>query len=173
MPDVHLRLAEEGDVAFLMALRNDIETQHLLLAHPDGPADEDAVRSWISRRNSEPGGLFRVIVSGFGEHLGFVQIANVHRSDRYGSLGLALANSARGRGCGTSALAAALREASGALGLRKIVLHVRADNRPALAMYARSEFRTVGVLKQHYAESASHRHDVVLMEKILFLAGVA
>lgn len=161
-----LRPAGPDDAAALAQLRGDSALQHLLMANPgpDLPADPVAeAAEWIARR--EGAGWFRVIDAGTGA-LGFVQIADIHRKNLFGWLGLALVPGARGRGLGTRALAAAEAAAVADLGLRKLLLQVRADNAAALALYGRADWRRVGTLQAQYDDGAA-RHDVVICEKVL------
>lgn len=162
---VLLRKARDGDVPYLGALRADVETQHLLLAHPRAPVDDDAVRAWIARR--EAGGFFRVVADANDAPLGFLQLADIHEVDRHGVLGICLGRDARGAGVGEAAVRAGMRAALEELGLRKIVINVRSDNERALRLYRRLTFRTVGVLHAHYVEAPSRVHDVVVMERFL------
>lgn len=64
------------------------------------------------------------------------------RSARYGVqlAGIVVAPSQRGRGLGTAAVAAAVRQAMAELPGRPVSLHVRAANTPALAAYASAGF---------------------------------
>ncbi len=164
--DPLLRPAGPADAAALAALRADRALQHLLMANPDPapPADPVAeAAAWIVRR--EGAGWFRVIDDGTGA-LGFVQISDIHRKNRFGWLGLALLPAARGRGLGARALAAAEAAARDELGLRKVLLQVRADNGAALALYDRASWHRVGTLRAQYDDGAA-LHDVVICEKAL------
>ena len=147
-------------------LRSDPALQHLLMANPDPvpPADPLAeATAWIARR--EGAGWFRVIDAGTGA-LGFVQISDIHRKNRFGWLGLALLPGARGRGLGARALAEAEAMAVAELHLRKLLLQVRADNAAAIAVYDRAGWRKVGELRAQYDDGAK-LHDAVIYEKAL------
>ncbi|RJK93488.1 ribosomal protein S18-alanine N-acetyltransferase [Vallicoccus soli] len=73
---------------------------------------------------------------------------------------LAVAPAAQGRGVGGLLLRELLREA-GARGCAAVLLEVRADNRPALALYARHGFERVGVRRGYYAGGV----DAVVMRR--------
>lgn len=165
-PDPLLRLAAPGDAATLVALRADVPLQHLLMSNPDPerPSDQLAdTTAWITRRVSQD--WFRVIDAGQGAE-GFAQIAEIHRRNRFGWLGLALLPGARGRGLGTKALAETEASAASDLGLRKLLLQARADNAAALALYHRAGWRQAGLLLAQYDDGA-HLHDVLILEKAL------
>ena len=165
---VKLRDMREEDFSELHALRRDIPLQHLLLAHPPASPDEQATRAWIERRCAEQNGAFKVV-----EHnrtvAGFVQLAGVHRLDRYAYGGICLLASHRGKGAGAAAMQELMRLAS-RHGMRKLLLEVRVDNLNALALYDRLGFKRVGTLAGHY-DDGRLLHDVILLE--IFLRDVA
>jgi ribosomal protein S18 acetylase RimI-like enzyme len=191
---VVLRPFRPADLAFLLTIRSDLAAQHMLLAHPV-PSDLMAVEAWVARREAEPGGLFRLVEAGpveagpveagsveaglaeggpaeggrmgdgAGHRAGFVQIGRVHRLDRYGYAGICLAAPARGRGLGFAAMRQLMAEAA-AMGLRKLLLEVRHDNAPALALYQRLGYRDAGVLVSHYHDG-DRWHDVHMLEAML------
>ena len=165
-PDPVLRRAMPADALALVALRVDLPLQHLLMANPDTGRPEHPLAettAWIARREAQ--GWFRVIDNGQGAQ-GFVQIAEIHRRNRFGWLGLALLPRARGQGLGTRALGQAEAAASDTLGLHKLILQVRADNMAAIALYDRAGWRVVGTLLSHYDDGA-RRHDALIMEKAM------
>jgi RimJ/RimL family protein N-acetyltransferase len=163
-PLVRLREFEEADLPGLKRLREDVDTQHLLLAHPaHGALGLADVADWVARRRAEPSGAFQIVADERGDAIGFVQIANVHRLDRIGEGGICLLPESRGRRLGRAAMLLLMQIAFGRLGLRKLLLNVRADNTSALALYGRLGFRTVGRLAEHYDDGQA-RHDVVLLE---------
>lgn len=147
-------------------MRSDRALQHMLMAHPDPASLADPLTEaqvWIARR--EAAGWFRVIDTGAGAQ-GFVQIADIHRKNRTGWLGIALAPQAQGMGLGATALVAAEQAARSDLGLRKLLLQVRADNPGALALYDCAGWRRVGTLHAQYDDGRT-LYDAVICEKVL------
>ena len=163
---IALREVTDADYEVLRSLRADITLQHLLLANPPPEGDLDVGR-WIKRRSSA--GHLWVIASGSGACIGYLQLNNVHRKNRYAWLGIALTQPARGQGAGSAAIRR-LCAKSEELGLRKLLLEVRADNSNAIAMYGKLGFRFVGQLRDHYDDGVS-LHDVVIMERMINPAG--
>jgi RimJ/RimL family protein N-acetyltransferase len=162
-----LRLYEQRDFACLSALRADRQLQHLLLANPPETENRDPngeVTRWVERRHSE--GYFRIIADDGGDAIGFVQIGDIHKSNGNGRLGIALLESCRGLGWGQQALVAMHRIAQEELGLRKLLLEVRADNEGAAKLYERLGYRQVGILRSHYWDSVRF-FDVMIYELIL------
>lgn len=135
------------------------------MANPaDAPVDAAAdAADWIARR--QKAGWFRVIDSGPGAS-GFVQVTDVHHKNRFGWLGIALLPEARGGGLGAVALAEAEDAAAGELGLRKLLLQVRADNAVALRLYDHAGWRRAGHLIAQYDDGTT-LHDVLILEKAL------
>jgi RimJ/RimL family protein N-acetyltransferase len=162
---VVLRELADADRSPLAAMLADRSLQHLLMAYPpgDGVADVD---SWMDRRRNDPGTLFRVVTDDTDAFLGFVQITSIHFRGRFGWLGMAMAAAARGRGAGRAALQALMVESQSVLGLGKILLEVRADNEPAIALYRGLGYRDVGTFLSHY-DNGLRRYDVLVMERSL------
>jgi RimJ/RimL family protein N-acetyltransferase len=163
--NVILRAPLPSDLDLLRKLRNDTELQHLLLAHPQltGPDDTEA---WLQRRMNDEHGLFKIIADETNQPFGFVQIGNVHRRGCFGYAGICLEPRARGRGFGTDVISQIMNLALTSLNLRKLILEVRSDNVPALALYLKLGFVTVGTLLEHYYDGKKW-YDVVLMERHL------
>lgn len=162
-----IALAEvaECDVEVLHGLRTDIALQHLLLAYPDPTqSDVDRTRAWIARRQTQ--GLLRAVRTLEGATAGFVQLSAIHERGRFAYLGIALNAGTRGRGLGGLALTAIEELARITLGLRKLLLEVRADNHAALAMYRAHGWREIGTMQAHY-DDGDRLHHVVAMEKAL------
>jgi RimJ/RimL family protein N-acetyltransferase len=160
---VRLRPVTADDHAVLGAMRADIALQHMLLANPPRGGDPD-VAGWAARREAS-GRLWAIADAETDACLGFVQLSDVHRKNALGWLGLALAPQARGRGLGQAAMASLEVEAR-RMGLRKLLLQVRTDNRQAIALYERAGYAPVGVLRRHY-DDGERLHDVLVMERLL------
>lgn len=166
MKRVSLRSPENSDFEFLASLRRDSALQALLL-NVVTSTDDDAVAEWLARRATDPDGSFMVIADDrTGAPIGFIQITNIHHRNRYGFVGIALAQSARGQGLGRLAMENLAAVAKEKHRLDKILLEVRADNLAALSLYQSMNFRTVGTLLNHF-HANDKSYDVILMEKQL------
>jgi RimJ/RimL family protein N-acetyltransferase len=159
------RPPKDDDVPALMALRNDLPTQHALLAAPRPNRPED-VRAWIERRTENPTAIFRVVADGGDAAVGFTQIVEIDERSRHGVFGIAIDERHRGRGHGRAALEQTLDAARADGRLDKVMLYVAADNAPARALYASAGFREVGVHRRHY-RGPDRWHDVAVMERFL------
>ncbi|MFK3965655.1 GNAT family N-acetyltransferase [Ensifer adhaerens] len=163
-PSISLRSPTTDDFGTLAEMRRDRELQAMLLVVPE-TTDDEAIAAWIQRRSEDPGGAFKVIVNNTDETaLGFVQVSQVHRRNRYGFGGIALLPGARGRGAGRAAMNELLVLAGGELGLEKLLLEVRADNTVALRLYLSMGFQIVGNMKEHFRAESGRRYDVLLLE---------
>lgn len=161
-----LRPPRAKDREFLFALRNDVALQAALLATPRANS-ERRVDEWVEGVLSDPASLFFLVADAAdGNAVGFVQIRNIHPVHGWGELGIAVVEAARGRGHGGAAIGLIEGHARDALDLRKVVLHVRADNAAACRLYERCGYRRVGVLESHFY-GGGRRHDVAVMEHLL------
>lgn len=159
------RAPREDDVQALAALRNDVPTQHALLAQPR-PNSLDDVRSWIARRTSNPAAIFRVVAGDDGAAVGFTQIVEIDERSRHGVFGIAIDARHRGRGHGRAALEQTVEAARADGRIDKLVLYVAADNAPARALYSSAGFHEVGVHRRHY-RAPDGWHDVAIMERFV------
>jgi RimJ/RimL family protein N-acetyltransferase len=162
-----LRKPNETDAASLLQMRSNTVLQHLLMANPADVTDDNELAktsNWIKRRMAH--GWFKIIEDDALTVSGFAQIYDIHHKNRFGWLGLGLLPLARGKGLGVRALVEIERAARIDLKLRKLLLHVRSDNRTAIALYDRSGGRRVGVLYAHYDDGTT-TYDVILFEKQL------
>ncbi len=159
------RPPREEDVPALAALRNDLPTQHALLAAPRPNSLAD-VRAWIARRSADPQALFFVVADERDAAVGFTQIVAIDERSRHGLLGIAIDGRHRGRGHGRRALARTFAAAQADGRLDKLVLHVAADNTGARALYAALGFAEVGLHRRHY-RAPDGWHDVAVMERFL------
>jgi ribosomal protein S18 acetylase RimI-like enzyme len=104
------------------------------LAEWSGPGDTEA--RWRARLTNVP---LNTVFSIDGAHVGMVGAAVT--GDEVELLSLWVAPWARARGVGDAAVEHVIRWA----GERRVVLSVKADNAPALRLYARHGFRDAGV----------------------------
>jgi RimJ/RimL family protein N-acetyltransferase len=166
-PAVVFRDVREEDLPLLFGLRRDLALQALLLTVPDA-LDDASLRGWIARRQQDPGGMFRAVEEvATGEAIGYAQISQVHRRNRVGYAGIALAAAVRGRGLGQATLATLIRLSRDELGLTKLLSEVRIDNFAALRYNLLLGFRIVGTLRNHFTDAEGVQHDVLFLERLL------
>jgi RimJ/RimL family protein N-acetyltransferase len=163
---ISLRAVNKKDFAVLGKLRNDRVVQESLLtvARPNSPA---RVRAWLKRRAADDAGAFFVIASVTNDQaIGFIQASGIDSLNRIAEMGICLDMAGRGQGYGREAIGLLEKYLVQVFNIRKIWLHVAANNAPAIALYLSSGFREVGTLKKHRFVNGQFR-DVVVMEKLL------
>ena len=162
--ELRLRPLIASDRSHLEKLLRDRPLQHLLLAYPPGASSAD-VDGWMERRIGGGDLVCFAIADDENRFCGFAQISGWHRRGRLGWLGIALVPERRAQGLGKRALKALIEAAGRDLGLRKLLLEVRADNAAAINLYRGMGFRTVGEFREHYFDGADY-HDVLVMERM-------
>lgn len=156
----------EVDLDFFGQLRNDVETQLVLLAQPR-PNPANRVRQWLEDRSSAADGVFFVIAAkSDGRAVGFVELRDIHATHGWGHLGICLDRAARGQGFAVETLELMESYARRVLMLRKIVLSVAANNSAARQLYDSTGYVTVGIHRKHYHVGGEWL-DAVVMEKSL------
>jgi RimJ/RimL family protein N-acetyltransferase len=116
--------------------------------------EEDEERRYLASLIASPSDhVFSVFagddVSADG-YVGQCAINQVYAPAGNGRVFLVVRKEAQGRGLGAAALASLIGAAFGPLGLHKLWLIVRRDNRRAQAMYLRAGFEFEGVLRDEY-----------------------
>ena len=98
-------------------------------------------------------------------YIGQVSLNQIYWPARNARLFAVVRKEMQGRGFGTKAIEALMERAFGELGLRKVWLIVRKDNRHAQAMYLRLGFDFEGVLRDEYRVHDRY-YDMVRMARI-------
>ena len=156
----------DADLDYFGQLRNDVETQLVLLAQPK-PNPASRVRQWLEERSGAADGVFFVIAAKpDGQAVGFVELRSIHATHGWGQLGICLDRAARGRGFAAEAMELVESYARRVLMLRKIVLFVAANNTAARHLYDSTGYVTVGVHREHY-HVGNEWLDAIAMEKLL------
>jgi RimJ/RimL family protein N-acetyltransferase len=100
-----------------------------------------------------------------GRYLGQCSVNQIYWPARNGRVFLVIRKEEQGRGFGSAALRALMTRAWDDLGLHKLWLIVRRDNRGAQAMYLRLGFDFEGVLRDEYYVRERF-HDMVRMSAL-------
>jgi ribosomal-protein-alanine N-acetyltransferase len=106
-----------------------------------------------------PDRAYRVAEDGGGALLGYAGLAGGLRAEADVQT-LAVVPAAQGRGVGRALLGALLHEAR-ARAATAVLLEVRADNAPALALYASAGFERIGLRRRYYPPDV----DAVVMRR--------
>lgn len=166
-----LRAPREDDLACLESLRNDRETQQLLMALPRANSTP-RVREWLNRMSNDDRTLFFVIADSDDRAAGYLQLTDMDSLHGTAQLGICLSRESRGRGLAVEALGLLERFAHDTFAIRKIILQVLVSNEAAIALYRKLDYRKVGVHRSHWYHAGAF-HDVLIMEKIIPASPVA
>lgn len=162
---IELRAWREEDVPTLLAMRNDLALQNLLIAQAR-PNSVERVRRWLADKSAREDGLFFVIAELVSQQcLGYLQLIDMHPLHGTAELGICLSPDGQAKGHGREALGLLEDYARRVFSLRKIVLRVRADI-PAAKFYPKLGYREVGCLRSHVHIDGQYL-DVLMMEKLL------
>lgn len=162
---VLLRPIEDGDIRYLHKLLNDSYNQQLV-GGSLAPMSESQVVAWLQGKRTANDIYQFAIEDSAGKFCGYVQLASINRVDGHAILGINILREFHGKGIGKLAIQEIHAFARDVLLLRKIFLHVRADNEAATRLYSKLGYRQVGSLERHI-KSGSGYIDLQIME-ILF-----
>lgn len=148
-PVVTLRARTDADLDVLFAVAADLGSWEE--RSPSRPAVLSR-RAWDARlaeRESDPSGTMSFVVDADGEAVGSVNLFDVDELARHAELGIALAETARGRGIGTEAVRQIVEFAFTRGNLRRLHLEVIASNAGAIRAYEKAGFVVEGRQRQH------------------------
>ena len=163
---VKLRAWGETDLDALGSLRNNLSLQELLLSRPR-PSSAERVREWVSGKSNRDDAVFFVVAAQSNDQvLGYVQVVNINAMNGTGELGICIGPDAQGSGYGEAAVKLLQQYLQRTFGMRKLVLHVSADNKKAVSFYTKLGFDEVGRMRRHFLKNGEYT-DVLIMEKFL------
>lgn len=164
LPDARIVAPDIRYTQSVQQLRNDPATAFLLVnrARPSSP---EQVAEWI-QSYEPPRHLFFVTSADEAEFLGYITVTITDSISGVAEVGIAMAELARGRGVGGSAIAAIADYCAATLALHKLVAYVLVTNEPSFRLFNGQGFEQVGVLKEHFFARRQY-WDVAVLERIL------
>jgi RimJ/RimL family protein N-acetyltransferase len=163
---IELRAWREKDIDALGRLRNDLLLQEMLLSRPR-PNSAERVQDWVTEKSNRNDSVFFVIAARSDDQvIGYVQVVNMNAMNGTGELGICIGPDVQGSGYGSVAMTLLEDYLKRIFGMRKLLLHVSADNERAVNFYIKLGFDEVGCMKQHFLRDGQYR-DVLIMEKFL------
>lgn len=163
-PGVRVRPAREEDIPAITRIYNQGIEDRIATLEGEPHTVEERLAWFRDRTEREP-----VLVAEWeGQVVGWASLSRWKDRACYAytkELSIYVERSWRGRRIGTLLLAALLERAR-AVGVHKVLLFALPVNLPALALYRRFGFRTVGILRHHGVLDGVFR-DLLCMEKDL------
>lgn len=167
---IELRDWHENDLQFLLRLRNDVPLQALLLATAQG-SDEAAVRTWLLKRTSGKGRLFRVIADAQSDApMGYLQADCLDETAGVWSFGICLDEAYQGKGNGAAALRALEDMLEAQYGAQRLQLEVGLSNERAINCYRKLGYAQTEAPTRQMTVCGEQR-DVISMAKSLIPRG--
>jgi RimJ/RimL family protein N-acetyltransferase len=161
-----LRAWAQEDLETLGKLRNDLTLQEMLMSQPR-PNSADRVQDWLIGKSERDDSVFFVIAERDSDRvIGYMQVVNINTLHGTGELGICIGPDWQGGGYGSSAMVLLEDYLKRVFSLRKLLLHVFANNEGAVKFYLKLGFGEVGRMKDHFLNNGKYR-DVVIMEKFL------
>jgi RimJ/RimL family protein N-acetyltransferase len=167
-PQVRLRPFRREDLSRVIAWRHDEDVRRGAL-WSEAPFGLREAQRWLRAVSDglDPSRLtFAVELRPSGRLVGLTNLSRIDRRSGTAYFGVVIGEKdCWGRGIAFDALSLMLRRAA-ALGLRKVLLEVAADNPRAIALYRRAGFETEGVLRRQLPRGAVFM-DVLIMAVFL------
>src|SRR3984885_2273837 len=148
MPDVRLVPLSVDHLPHVMTWVNDREVMQYFATRQE-PIGEAEERAYIASLTASATDRAYSVFAG-DDYAGQCSINQIYWPARNGRLFVVVRREAQGRGHGRAAVRRLLDIAWGDLGLHKVWLIVRRDNRSAQAMYLKLGFDFEGVLRDEY-----------------------
>lgn len=144
---IKIREVYDDDLLGLHELLNDPQNQKLVGGSLNKMSHGE-VLDWLNTKRADDNTVVFSIVSQ-GEFLGYLLITAIDRLNGHAIFGINILKSAQGKGVGPIAMTLAHEFCKETLSIRKLVLHVRADNHFAISLYNKMGYRRVGSLAEH------------------------
>jgi ribosomal protein S18 acetylase RimI-like enzyme len=144
------------------------EDLHLAILHPDANLTKEDELEWIRSniKGMEKGEKVVLGVFKSGEYGGSAEIKkDIGRHSHYGTFGIALKKSFRGKGLGKR-LSKEVEERAKKIGITHLRLEVSAENEAAISLYKKLGYEPAGMIPQ-YARRRGRLGDYLIMTKKL------
>jgi len=159
-PVVSLRPTTLADLPLIMTWVNDLSVMQSFAGHQKC-FTEDEEEKYLSKLLLSPTDKVYSIFEN-EDYVGQCSISQISWSARNGRLFVVVCKNAQGRGCGTEAIKALLKNAWEELNLHKVWLIVRKNNVHSQVMYLKLGFEFEGVLRDEYCVNGKY-YDMVRM----------
>jgi RimJ/RimL family protein N-acetyltransferase len=162
-PEVRLVPLELAHLPHVMTWVNDREVMQYFANHQQAISEEEERAYLGSLLGSRTDRAFSIFAG--DEYVGQCSVNQIYWPAKNGRVFIVIRREAQGRGFGPAAVRKLVETAFGELGLYKLWLIVRRDNRDAQAMYLKLGFDFEGVLKAEYCVNGKF-FDMVRMSSL-------
>lgn len=148
------------DLPYYLEIRNDTDIQFLLcVPNPTLQTTKD-VESWLERKAREDDLLFTTIIDKVTKKfLGYLQIKDIDRELRLGTVGICLHPANTGRGYGTESLSLLHDYVQNNGELRKLRAEILTTNLQSINLFIKSGY-IVHILENKFFEQSGIRHSL-------------
>jgi RimJ/RimL family protein N-acetyltransferase len=161
---VKIREVHDDDLSGLYELLNDLQNQKLVGGSLNG-MKQSQVLDWLNNKRADDKTFIFSIISQ-GEFVGYFLITSIDKVNRHGIVGINILRSYQGKGIGPIAMTLAHEFSKETLLLKKLILHVGADNHFAISLYNKMGYKKVGKLTDHVKDGDANV-DNNIMEVLL------
>jgi diamine N-acetyltransferase len=155
-----IREVYDDDLSGLHELLNDLQNQKLVGGSLNKMSHGE-VLDWLNIKRADDNTFVFSIVSQ-DEFLGYLLITSIDRVNGHAIFGINILKSAQGIGVGPTAMKLAHEFCKETLLIRKLVLHVRADNHFAISLYNKMGYRKVGSLTDHVKDRDAYVNNNIM-----------
>jgi len=161
---IYLRPLELSDLDRCHKWHNDRSLYDMLVG-PFRFVSKQAEQAWLERKTgfSQSEINLAICIKESDKHIGNIYLREMDWISRHAQLEIFIGESGeRSKGYGESAIRQLLHHAFSDLGLKRIYLHVLADNKTAIHVYEKKGFHFEGTLKNHVFKQGCWK-DVMVM----------
>ena len=130
-----------------LVMVNDIEHVDRFIGGWHEPFTREQEHEWVRKKREEDAPVFSMIERESGSFIGNIELMDP--ADAEGELGIAITGNKQDKGYGTEAVRAMTAYAFDRLGLKRIFLRTRPDNKRAIRVYEKCGFREYGRTDEH------------------------
>jgi RimJ/RimL family protein N-acetyltransferase len=161
---IKLRNFIKLDIPTLLRIRNNKIIQKQLMVKNPTYNNKNDVRLWIKRRHIEKNTIFYIIAKkNTNKCIGFIQVINIDKMNRHGTLGIAIDTRYQGKKYGYNAILYLIEQLNQDNIIKKLIINVLENNINTIKLYKKHSFRESGLLKKYFKKNLN----VLTMERVL------
>jgi|TARA_Y200000002_G_scaffold383101_1_gene403212 RimJ/RimL family protein N-acetyltransferase len=162
--EIKIREVHEDDLSGLHELLNDLQNQKLVGGSLKGMSHSQ-VLDWLNNKRADDKTFIFSIIRR-DEFVGYFLITSIDKVNGHAVFGINILRSAQGKGIGPVAMTLAHEFCKETLLIKKLILHVKADNHFAISLYNKMGYKLVDK-STDYAKDGKAYLDKNIMEVLL------